>query len=250
MTTTLLPPETDGPAPEPELVAESGQETVDSRDQFGEQVEVAPVSMRPVIAAALSATAAALVTGGIFGSWAARGVGTLAAVGGAALAAWVLRTKRPTLVQLAVLPIVAGAALLSVLPSHTPADVVGLMRDAVDAGRLLRPPVPFDPGWRPLFIIVLGLLGFGAAWIGAALDRPLLGVVLPIPLVGLAAITQPDSGEVLAGVFAFVPIVAALGVLFGADNDAATLNRSFELTRLVRSAVPMVALAVALVVLG
>ena len=210
-----------------------------------------PVSLRPVVAAALSSSAAALVVGGIFGSWSARLIGELVVVAGAALAAWVIRSRRPAVAQLVVLPAIALVALLSVLPSHSPADISRLVHEAVDAGRLLRPPVPFDPGWRPLFVLVLGLLSFGAAWIGAAMDRPLVGVVLPIPLVGLAAITQPDNGEILAGVFAFLPILAALGVLFGADRDAETeLDRSFEITRLARGAVPMLALGVALVVLG
>ncbi len=254
MTTTLLPP---GDAEEREPITVLVDEIVPDGPTDGTEVEaeeeepLAPVSMRPIFAAALSTSAAALVTGGIFGSWAARLFGLVVAVGGALLAAWVLRSKRPALAQFIVLPAFLVVAALSVLPSHSPGDVVTLMREAVDAGRLLRPPVPFDPGWRPLFVIVLGMLGFGAAWIGAALDRPLFGVVLPIPLVGLAAITQPDSEQVLAGVFAFVPILAALGVLFGADSDGDTaLDRKFELTRLARSAVPMVAMGLALVVLG
>lgn len=216
-----------------------------------DEVATGPVSLRPVIAAALASSGAALVVGGIFGSWAARLFGLLVAVGGAAIAAWVLRSKRPFLAQLLVLPVFVGVAALSVLPTHSPGDALNLVRDAVDAGRLLRPPVPFDPGWRPLIVIVIGMLGFGSAWVGAALDRPLFGVVLPIPLIGLAAITQPDSEQVLAGVFAFIPILAALGVLFGADADGDNaLDRKFELTRLARSAVPMVAMGLALVVFG
>lgn len=250
MATTLTPP-TDEVDQNPNWSADPtdvGPDLTTSSEEIEEVLP--PASMRPVVAAALSSTAAALVVGGIFGSWSARIFGTLCAVAGAALAAWVLRTKRPALAQLVVPLVVIGAAALSVLPSHSPGDVVNLMKDAIDAGRLLRPPVPFDPGWRPLLVIVIGLLGFGSAWIGAALDRPLMGVVLPIPLVGLAAITQPDSEQILAGVFAFIPILAALGILFGADNDGESLDRSFELTRLARSAVPMVGLGVALVLLG
>ncbi|MDP1793284.1 MAG: transglutaminase domain-containing protein [Acidimicrobiales bacterium] len=249
MTTTLTPP-TEEFAEPTVLVSPDEQDLLLVTQEDEVEEPVAPVSLRPVIAAALSSTAASLVVGGIFGSWSARIFGTLCALVGAALAAWVLRSKRPALAQFIVPIVVLGAAALSVLPAHSPGEVLDLVRDAIDAGRLLRPPVPFDPGWRPLFVVVLGLLGFGAAWVGAALDRPLMGVVLPIPLVGLAAITQPDSEQVLAGVFAFIPILAALGVLFGADTNGETLDRSFELTRLVRSAVPMVALGVALVLLG
>lgn len=247
MTSTLIPPTEEAEPLEPVILS---QEDLDSESQAENEEVAVPISMRPVVAGALSSTAAALVVGGIFGSWSARLFGIACALAGAALAAWLLRTKRPALAQLVVPIVVIAAAALSVLPSQSPGDVVNLMKDAIDAGRLLRPPVPFDPGWRPLLVIVIGLLGFGSAWVGAALERPLMGVVLPIPLVGLAAITQPDSEQVLAGVFAFIPILAALGVLFGADNDGESLDRSFEFTRLARSAVPTVAMGVALVLVG
>jgi hypothetical protein len=252
MATTLIPPTDEfdqDPNSSPEPAEDLSNVATSSPGETPEDV-VVPISMRPVIAGALSSTAAALVVGGIFGSWSARLFGLACALGGAALAAWVLRTKRPALAQFVVPIVVVAGAALSVLPGHSPGDAVNLVKDAVDAGRLLRPPVPFDPGWRPLFVVVLGLLGFGAAWVGAALERPLMGVVLPIPLVGLAAITQPDSEQILAGVFAFIPILAALGVLFGADKDGESLDRSFELTRLVRSTVPMIGLGLALVVFG
>jgi hypothetical protein len=120
------------------------------------------------------------------------------------------------------------------------------MGDAIEAGRLFRPPVPFDPGWTPLLLVVTAFVGFAAAWVGTALDRPRLAVALPLPLVGLTALTQPDDGEFIAGVCAFLPILAALAVLFGGDSRrASSLDRTFELKRAARSAVaavPVIAL--------
>jgi hypothetical protein len=216
------------------------------------QEEEAPVSLRPMVAAALATSAAALVVGGVFNSWPAR-LCALAASGlGAGLAAWAARSKRPFLAQLAVPLVIIGVALFSVLPGGSPGDVRRLTGDAIDGARLLQIPIPFDPGWRPLLFLIFGFLGFGAAWVGVAMKRPMLGVIVPVPLIALAAISQPTSQQVMAGVFAFLPLLAAFGVLFGAADgeDRRELGREFELTRLLRGGVGMVALAVALVVLG
>jgi hypothetical protein len=216
-------------------------------------VEVEPVSLRPALAAALSSAAAALVIGGIFGSWGARLFGLAVALGGAGLAAFVLRSKRQGLAHLVVPPAFVAVATLSVLPGGSPAELPRLLREAVEAGRLLRPPVPFDPGWRPLLTIVIGLLAFGSAWIAVAGRKPVLGAVLPIPLVVVAAITQPEDQQVLAGVFAFLPILAAFGVLFGGEGEAAGTGgpgREFELARALRGGAVMIGLAVLLIGAG
>src|SRR3712207_4350799 len=54
----------------------------------------ADVPLRPLLAAALSTIAAATVTGGIFGSWFARGLGLFAAVFGVFWAWLTLRSRQ------------------------------------------------------------------------------------------------------------------------------------------------------------
>ena len=209
--------------------------------------------LRPAVAAGLTAMAAGLVVGGIFDTWAAALYDVVVGVAGTALAVWVMRSKRAGLAQAAVPVVVAVAAVFSVLPGASPGEVQGVVGDAIDAGRLLQIPIPFDPGWRPILTTVFALLGFGSAWVAAATKRPMLGVMLPVPLVALAAISQPTSHQVLAGVFAFVPTLAAFGVLFGGDTGGAggqKLGRQFEMARLVRGGGAMVALTVLLVVIG
>lgn len=68
--------------------------------------------LRPATASALVAVAAGFEAGGIFGSWSARGLAALAAVGGAAFAVFAQRTRRPdTLLLLFPVGLVAVATL-------------------------------------------------------------------------------------------------------------------------------------------
>lgn len=238
----------------PDEIAVDGavEETVDGgARELGRGPE--PGSLRPLVASGLATAAAALVVGGVFDSWAARLFSLAVAAAGTALAAWTQRSRRPALAQVLVPLFIVLAALFSVLPGGSPGDLRRLVGDAVDAARLLQIPIPFDAGWRPLLVLIFGFLGFGSATVGVGLKKPMLGVVLPVPLVALAAISQPTSQQVTAGILAFLPILAAFGVLFGGDDAApgsGGLGRQFELTRLLRGAAGMVALAVGLVVLG
>ena len=208
--------------------------------------------LRTALAAGLSTAAVGLVVGGIFSSWFARGLGLTAAAIGAAWALLSARSPRATAMQAAMplVLVVVSAALLITAPGG-PGGIVPAVRDAIEAGRAIRPPVPFDPGWRVLIVVVIGMLGFGAAAVAISADRPKLGIVLPLPFLGLASVTQPDSEQLLAGVFAFVPVLAAVGVLYGGDAEQSRdLGAAFELRRLVRGVAAGVPLVAALIVLG
>lgn len=210
--------------------------------------------LRPLAVAFLSAAAAALTTGGIFGSWPARLLGVVAVGVGVAWARLgVRRPQRRALVQIGMVPLalVLAAASLVIGGGNTSGGPLSLMQAAVRAGRLLRPPVPFDPGWRPLLVLIFLLLGFATAWVGAALGRMQLALVIPIPLLLLAAISQPSNQQLLAGILAFVPLVGALAVTFGGDGrSAANLTRSFELRRALRGGALMVPAVAAIIALN
>ncbi|MEN3272544.1 MAG: hypothetical protein V7636_1305 [Actinomycetota bacterium] len=195
--------------------------------------------LRPILAAGLATAAAGLVAGGIFGSWGARFTGLLGAGIGAGWALVSLRSRRTALVQ-AAFPLVAllAGVMGLLVRGESPGDLPKLVGDAIDSGRLFRPPVPFDPGWTVILLVLFALVGFAAAWVGAGLGRARLAVALPLPLVALTAITQPESGQLIAGLCAFVPILAALAVLFGGDSDRASeLDSQFEVKRALRGAV-------------
>jgi hypothetical protein len=216
----------------------------------GERDAKAAVALRPLLAAGLATSAAALVTGGIFGTWSAR-VLALAAVWLGVGWAWLaLRSPKNEGVYLVgLLPVGFAAGIVAmVVTGGDPSRLPHLLSEAMTSGRVLRPPIPFDAGWKPILVGVFALLGFGAAWVSSALERPRLALAVPLPVLGLTAITQPDNGQFIAGVCAFVPLLAALAVLFGGDSlKASELTKDFELKRAVRGVMAAIGIVVALV---
>lgn len=207
--------------------------------------------IRPAAAAAAVCIAAAFEIGGIYGSWFARLLGAAAAGFGAAGAVYAQRSTRRRMVFIAfpiALLVAADASLLGA--PGGPLAALTLIHQATQAGSLLKPPVPFDPGWRAIIIFTLGLLGFAAAWIGTDGDRPKLGLALGFPVIALTAITQPPGSKLLAGLVPFVLIVAALALVFGGDvGGARGLGQAFEARRLIKAVaagVPFVALVIGL----
>lgn len=219
--------------------ADTSPEPVAPAGTDGAVEPLPPVPIRPLIATLLTSISAALLVGGIFDSWGARLLGAAGAALGSGAVALTLRSRRQTLLQL-LLPVATAflASLTLVGAPGGPSNLTSLVKSAFDAGRLLHPPVPFDPGWRPIVFATILLLSYGAGWIGAAGDRPLIGVLVPMPLVLLASFTQPSDGQLLAAVFIFLPLLGALGVLFSAaGGDSGDLDLRFELKRASKAAV-------------
>lgn len=200
-----------------------------------------PAQLRRVLGAALLISAAAgAMAGGVFGSIAARTLAAGAAVCGVGLAWLTLRSRRRAIVlQVLVLPVAVLLGALALIPGEgDPSRLTTLVREAVSAGRLLRPPAPFDPGWRPILVVLFVMLGFAAAWVGTALRRPKMGFVLPLPVLALTAISQPAEAEFVAGIIAFLPLLGGLALLFGGDRDGVTeLSAAFEVKRAVRGGI-------------
>ena len=216
--------------------------------------EVVHVELRPLLVAACSSLATALTVGGIFGSWAARLFCTVVALAGVGWAWLSARAGRRRSIYQAALPaVVIGLAILSLAAGAPggPAALPHLVREAVKSGHVLRPPIPFDAGWRPILIVVLMMLGYAAAAAGTVLGRPRLALIVPLPLLGLTAISQPKDGQALAGLFAVVPIIAGLTVLFGGDGGGvAQLSRDFELRRVIKAGIYMAGILAAVVLLN
>ncbi|MEY2475603.1 MAG: hypothetical protein QOG87_918 [Actinomycetota bacterium] len=215
--------------------------------------EIGPV-LRPAIAAALTSAAAGVLAGGMFVGVAPRVWAILGAVVGVAAACWLARRRDITPVnQLVAAGMVLGAGIvaLAVFDTGSVGSLPKLVGEAVASGKLRQPPAPFEPGWRPLIVWVLGAVGFGAAWVGVALRKPGPAMLVPLPLVAFAATGQPDYAAVASGVVVFVLFAAALAVVFRADGgDGEKMPVSFELKRAFRAAPLAVILIVGLVALS
>lgn len=204
------------------------------------------------IAAALGTAAGAWMAGGLFQGPAARGVGLIGVLIGAGLVTAGFRLRRELVAQLLVLPAAAVAGALLVLP-ETAAGVTlpALVGHAVRGGGFLQPPVPFDPGWRFLLVVLCAAVAATSASLALASARPKLAVAVPMALVIPAALLQPDSAELLSAGGAIALAVLALAAARNAELAAlGRVNVEFELNRLARSGAVTAALLVALVLIS
>jgi hypothetical protein len=221
-------------------------------DQADDDRGLAPLDLRPLAAATLTSLTAGLLLAGIFGSWQARAL-AVAAVGlGAGWVALCHRFAGRGAVVQSSLPLVALVLSgLTLLPSGGPGRLLPLVSEAVHQGRLLEPPTPFVPGWRPVLFVIVACIAFANGWIATAWKRPRLALVVPLPIVFLASITQPKGAQVPSGLFTFGLFLAAVGVLFGGDmSQMRQLGRDFEAKRAVKALVGGVAAVAALALLA
>ena len=260
MTATIETPERDETVDDvlvTSLAASAGDAPPDGVPDPAEPPELeGPVTVptRPLLVAACSSASAALTVGGIFGSWGARLLCLVAAAAGIGWAYLAARSPRRRSLFQGALPIVAvvlGVLSLTVAAPGGPSALPDLVADAIESGRRLRPPIPFDAGWRPILIAVFMLLGFTAAVAGVIFSRPRLSLIVPLPLVGVTAISQPPDGQALAGVLAVLPVIAGLTVLFGTDGRGLEqFSKDFELRRVLKAAMYVAAVLVAVVLLN
>ena len=231
------------------LQADEGRVEADLDAVAGEDLaeEEAPdrPPVRMAVAVAFPTLAAAIMAGGVFTGVSARVYAAVAGLLGVALAVGASRIRRPTLSNLAVFGGVFAIGLLMVVPSGlgNVFDLRQLVRDAAEQGDVLRPPVPFFGGWRAILGWLLGALGLISAWTAIVLRRPALGLLLPLPVAGIAAISVPESDQVASGIAVLVLFAIGLGVLSSASAVGEGDQRpplSFELRRAAR-ALPLVA---------
>jgi hypothetical protein len=220
----------------------------------GPDVEEAP-EVRPgriLVAALLATSAAGWMAGGVFVELLARIVAILAGAAGVGGIALALRRQR-VLFQYVLVPagFVLGYVVALVLPNATgiTGTVPHLVRSAISNGGLAEPPIPFDPGWRFLVVVLLVFVGAASASLATATGKPRLGVVLPLPVVVAGALNQPSGRDLVSGGVALVLLVAALLVSYTAelsDEAEGGVSKAFEMRQLLRGGAAMLAVLVLL----
>jgi len=157
--------------------------------------------------------------------------------------------SRSALLQLGVIPLAAVVgAVLATTGAGQGGSLPTLVLDAIRGGGLLQPPIPLDPGWRFLLVLLPAVIAAAALATAAGLNRPKLAVGIPLPVVLGGALLQPEGSELLASAVAMALVVASLALAYGADLAAeGGMGGGFELRRLLRGASLMLAV---LVVLG
>jgi hypothetical protein len=205
-----------------------------------------PLGAWPVrlsIAVGLPVAGAGIMVGGIFEGPVGRIDAVLAGVLGVALAAAMSRVRRAALVNLGVLVGVLLIGLLLVVPNGLDSvlHIRTLVQAAAKSHRVLRPPVPLDPGWQALIGWIMALVGVVVAWSAIVLRRPGFSFLMSLPVMVAAAISVPKDAQVASGLAVFALLGLGLGVLAGArraeelDEDQQPSVAS-ELRRTLRAA--------------
>jgi hypothetical protein len=240
-----------GPLADDDLLsgADGEQPRDTGQDEAEDEAEKVVKPGMVAIAAALTCLGGVWIVTRVFrGAFAAPTVGALGTMIGVGLVYLSYRLGKGGLLQYLVLPVsmLFGAVLATtgeVAGQSLPAAVM----DAFRGGGLLQPPIPFDPGWRFLIVVLFAFVGAAATGIAISSARPKLAVAVPAPLVLGAALIQPPGSEIVASGVAMLFVVGGLAVAYGADLASEGVGGAgFETRRLARGVSLM---AVALVVL-
>jgi hypothetical protein len=198
---------------------------------------VSPVSA--ALAAFLATTAAGWSVASVFAGTTARLISPVGGLIGAGMVLLSYRTRRTALVQGLAVPLAALVGGLLVLQDTTggTANLPSLVVEAITSGGLDSPPVPFDPGWRFLLVVITATLGVASASLAVSFNRPRLSVALAVPLIAGGMLIQPPATQTTSALVALVLAFAALGVSFGAQlgREGAT-SGGFEMRRMARAA--------------
>lgn len=208
-----------------------------------------PVSLLSAsAAAALSTAGVGWMLGGIFTGSFPRLVGVLGALIGAGTVAVSSRLRNPATLQFLALPfgVVVGVVLTAAVAGGS--SVPTLVVEAVKGGGLSQPPVPFDPGWRFLLVVLTCSIAVSAATGAVAFSRSRIAAFLPAPVLAAGALIQPEGKELTSVVPALLLLVGGLAVAFGGElsRDSST-GAGFEARRLGKAGAFLVVIMAAMV---
>jgi hypothetical protein len=208
--------------------------------------------VRVALAMAFPTLAAAVMAGGVFIGFDARLYAAVAGLLGVALAVFAARLRSPVAANLAIIGGLFAIGLLMVVPAGLGevAAVRKLAAQAAASGDVLRPPVELTAGWQAILGWLMGIVGFAAAWLAVVVRRPSFGLLLPLPVAAIAAISVPEADQVASGLVVLVLFGIGLGILSGAQpgdalgDDAGQLPAGYEVRRALR-AIPLLAIVTA-----
>ena len=250
--TVLLDERPPPPDPEPRgdvSPDDSGAPSVRGVTDASEEGEE-PVSLLvAAVVAGFGAAAVAWMVGGVFTGWTARLLGLGGAAVGATAAGLSYRSRLTTLIQFLILPLLLVVGAVLVMPyTGGGSSLPDLVLEAVRAGGLSDPPVPFAPGWQVIIVLLTGLIGAGGTAIGVSSNRPNRGLLVAVPVVFGAALVQSADATLVSSLGALLFAIGAMAVGFGSElAGAGASSGDFEARRLVKGAAVLVGV---LVVLG
>lgn len=211
--------------------------------------EISPY--RVAVALAFPVIGCAVMVGGVFTGAGARVWAAIGGLLGMGLALVARRITRPVATNLVIAFGLFFIGLLVVLPTGVGNvfDVRSLAQQAASSGDVLRPPVSFTAGWQAIVGWFMGIVGFVTLWLGTAVDRRTLALLVPLPFAAIAGISVPESAQVASGITVLVLYAVGLGVLssVNAFEGSEQPPLAYELRKAAKSVPVIAVITVALV---
>jgi hypothetical protein len=210
---------------------------------------------RLAVATAFPVVATAIMVGGVFTGVGGRFYAGVAGLLGIALALGARRVRSPWASNAIIVVGLAAIGVLMVIPGGLD-NVTGLrgaVSSAARSGDVLRPPVPLTPGWQGIIGWLMGIVGFGSAWVAISLRRPALSLLLPLPVAAVAGISVPKHAQVPSGIAVLALFAVGLGLLSSAQAVGEGEDRpplAFEVRKALRSLPLIAAITVAMAFLA
>lgn len=212
-----------------------------------EETEPQP-SYRVAVAVAFPIVACAVMTGGIFTGISSRFYAAVAGLLGLGLAVLCSRVKKPLLSAVLILVGLFGIGLAMLFPDVGDMfRVQALAKEASAQGNVLRPPVEFIDGWKPILGWLMAIVGFTAGWIALVVGWRAFSLLLPLPIAAFAAISVPDAAQVPSGIAVLVLFAIGLGLLSSeqaaGDDEENRPSVAYEVRKALK-ALPLIAVIV------
>jgi hypothetical protein len=214
-----------------------------------DDVERDASSIRPMVAALCTCTGAAVIVGGVFTGAGARLDAIVATVLGGVLAFGLARVRSLALVAGGAVGglLLIGVVIVVPVAPDALGDLLGQLQRAVAEARAVRPPIDMTAGFAALVGWIMAVVGFVAVWCAVVVRKAAIGMLLALPVAGIAAISVPKDQQIASGLALAVLFGIGLGVLSG-GRSAGTAGQktplAFELRRMAR-AFPFLAVVVA-----
>ena len=194
--------------------APGAEALADPRDDAPEQ-ERAPVDNRIAVAVAFPIIGCAVMVGGIFAGVSPRIYAAVSGLLGIGLALLVARLgRRSILANLLTIVGLFVIGLIVLLPDvGAIVGVTGEIDEATRSASVVRPPVAFLDGWKAIQAWIMAMLGFGATWVALVVGWRSAGLLIPLPITAIAAISVPENAQVGSGLASLVLFAVGLGVM-------------------------------------
>lgn len=236
------------------LVEQIGQPAEPRQEEWEAEPPLPPLRVGLVVA--FPTMAAAVMIGMLFEGIAGKAYPAIAGICGIAIAAQASRRKRALAANATILLGLFLTGILLVLPAgfDNVTALLSILKEAKGAGRVLRPPAELLPGFRAIIGWMMASVGFAAGWVGIEMRRPSMGMLVPLPLIAMGAISVPDRAKLAAGLIALVLFIVGLALHSSLSNMTAGNSEApslgYEIRRAMRAAPLLAGLVVLMLLLA